>query len=569
MSRNIEPRLGVHLLETITRGMYSEPLHSIREYVQNAFDSIRDARSKGILGDTEGTIRILLDRESQSVRVEDDGTGLTPEEAVVWLLDIGRSGKAANRGKSGQHAGFRGIGRMAGISYCDTLTFETSTGDGKVCSVTFDARRINRLTRPGQEPMSISDAIGSSVTVTEAAIEHRERFFRVVLAHVDEGTGFLDDSRMKEYLSEVAPVPYDPREWNFCEDIREMARRAESQESLNTVRVVICDGEGNEKVEIRRPFCDTFEATSRNKKRTITVNNVRPLPSAEGENSHPSTEDTSRGWWGWYAVHSRDAKLGDVAFAGLRIRMHNIAIGDERIVRRLFKAPHLAMWCFGEIHITDSRVVPNAQRDAFEPSKPWSQIEEELRIEAAHIDKMCRKASQERSSAKKRKTEKASLTKSDDIEPSSRKSDAPIVEPVDESITSDSSTRCGERQISSGGALVYQGTITNESSANSNVGEQSSSGSAGGPSATCDDAKSVGVAESGSPRRRIVESPTLPSQSSDESTATESEMLEVLDSQSREFLARIRPVLEECFDDATVIRLTREILTVLIRESEA
>ena len=44
MSQTPETQLGVHLLETITLGMYSEPLHCVREYIQNAFDSIRAAR---------------------------------------------------------------------------------------------------------------------------------------------------------------------------------------------------------------------------------------------------------------------------------------------------------------------------------------------------------------------------------------------------------------------------------------------------------------------------------------------------------------------------------------------
>ena len=60
MATNREPTLGVHLLETITRGMYSEPFHSIREYIQNAYDSIRRARRQGLISNEEGKILITI-----------------------------------------------------------------------------------------------------------------------------------------------------------------------------------------------------------------------------------------------------------------------------------------------------------------------------------------------------------------------------------------------------------------------------------------------------------------------------------------------------------------------------
>lgn len=393
MNRNSKPELGVHLLETITRGMYSEPMHAIREYVQNAFDSIRAARSEGILGIEDGTVRVTLDVGAKSLCIEDDGIGLGPEQAVVSLLDIGRSEKALDDTRSSRNAGFRGIGRMAGISYCNRLIFETSVGDGRICAINFNAHRINELTRPGQKPISIWDAIDSSVDVNDGESQDDRRFFKVVLEGIAPSTKFLDEGSMKEYLSETAPVRYDPLIWNFGEEIRKMAANVESSSSLDTVKLVICDSDGNEQVDVRRPYNDRFEAKSGRKRRTVKVDNVISLPSSEVPGN---------GWWGWLAMHRRDATLGDVPFAGLRIRMHNIAVGDERIVRRLFSSPHLALWCFGEVHITDPRIIPNAQRDGFEPSKRWSQIESELREEVAVITKMCRKESKTRSDAKKK-----------------------------------------------------------------------------------------------------------------------------------------------------------------------
>lgn len=561
MKSNIEPKLGVHLLETITRGMYSEPMHSIREYVQNAFDSIRRARSTGVLDAGAGTIRIVLDQDNRSVRVEDDGTGLSPEEAVVWLLDIGRSHKALDDGQAMHNAGFRGIGRMAGISYCDKLLFETSIGDGRACSVKFDAARINALTRPGQEPVSISEAIGSSVNITEWAVECGRRFFSVELQVVDPRTGFMDQYLMSNYLSNVAPVSYDPQGWDFGDEVESMAAKFDSTESLESVRVVICDAEGHEQVEVRRPFCNTFEARSRNTKRSVTVNAVQPLPS-DGE---PGT-----GWWGWLAIHSREAKLGDVQFAGLRIRMHNIAIGDEKIVRSLFKTPHLALWCFGEVHITDPRVIPNAQRDAFEPSKIWSQIEDELRIEAESISRVCRKESQSRSSAKKKRSATVPVAGNDPVEAAGTASDETGSSSSPDTVHEGDTTLGPQPASPRIPAPVYQSTMAPAPPSSSD----SRSNDSGTPPRVdelprADQSVAPSTSHGDQPQLSSAGEVDRGGMGAASSSKTQNEPLESLSPRLRECLAKILPVLQEYFDDGEMLhRIGRGIAKTLQQESE-
>lgn len=44
-----EPVAGKFLLEILTRGMYSNPMHIYREYIQNSSDSIDKAIEAGIL----------------------------------------------------------------------------------------------------------------------------------------------------------------------------------------------------------------------------------------------------------------------------------------------------------------------------------------------------------------------------------------------------------------------------------------------------------------------------------------------------------------------------------------
>ena len=389
--RKRPPTLGVHLLETITRGMYSEPMHCIREYVQNAYDSIRAARRAGVLAHDAGTIRISIDRIARRLQIRDEGTGLSPEAAAVYLLDIGSSEKARSGAESRRNAGFRGIGRMAGISYCGTLRFRTSDGNGKVCTVEFDAAAINQLTQRGQEPATIVQAIETNSRIDDALAESDDHYLEVTLEGVDSDSPFLDQVSLAEYLQQVAPVPHDPTIWSSGNKIESFAQDADSGASLETLSAFICDAEGNVQIDIRRPFQNSFRTKDGNGKRerNVRVTDVVALPR-----SGPVD-----GWWGWLAVHERRGALADVPFAGLRVRMHNIAVGDEHIVRSLFKTQAVGMWCFGEIHVTHPEIVPNAQRDDFEPSKAWDRIRTQIKEEAERIEREIRVESDERNSS--------------------------------------------------------------------------------------------------------------------------------------------------------------------------
>lgn len=393
-----QAQLGVHLLETITLGMYSEPLHCVREYIQNAFDSIRAARRRGLLSLDAGRIDIIVDPHAKALRIRDDGTGLGPEEAAVRLVDIGYSDKANTIDQAASNAGFRGIGRMAGISYCNRLVFETSDGCGKTCVVSFDAQAINRLTRPGQAPTTIADAINSNCTVQERPSESDARYFQVSLEQVTNGI-VLDLEALAVYLEQNAPVRHDPTTWKFQTKIRSFADSAGFLNSLDAVSIRILGPDGAVQREVFRPFKDSF--TTRDgrgqARRRVDVTDVVALPKG----------GDYQGWWGWLAQHPRRGALADVPFGGLRVRMHNIAIGDHSLLQDLWTTPPLALWCFGEIHVVDPSLVPNSQRDNFEPSGTLSRLQGQLADEMRRIEREIRDESRDRNTSVQKITQRA------------------------------------------------------------------------------------------------------------------------------------------------------------------
>ena len=86
--------IGKHTLESLTSGMYSDPYVVFREYIQNAVDSIDEAIKRAIVA--KGTERIdihIIPAEKQII-IEDNGIGISVNNAEKTLISIGNSKKS-------------------------------------------------------------------------------------------------------------------------------------------------------------------------------------------------------------------------------------------------------------------------------------------------------------------------------------------------------------------------------------------------------------------------------------------------------------------------------------------
>ena len=84
---------GKQVLESLTIGMYSDPMTIYREYIQNSTDGIDKAVKSGIIGANEGVIHVVVDKHKRKIEVEDNGSGVSAEVAYNDLFDIGNSEK--------------------------------------------------------------------------------------------------------------------------------------------------------------------------------------------------------------------------------------------------------------------------------------------------------------------------------------------------------------------------------------------------------------------------------------------------------------------------------------------
>ena len=158
--------------------MYVDPMAVYREYVQNAADSIDEARGKGFLGrHATGVVHFRVDTTQRNVTITDNGIGVPHEDFAARLTAFGASKK---RGMGAR--GFRGVGRLAGIGYCQELVFRArSQGETKISEIRWDCRKLKAILRANSEHRDLRDAVSDQVVELRrvSANGHPGRFFEV------------------------------------------------------------------------------------------------------------------------------------------------------------------------------------------------------------------------------------------------------------------------------------------------------------------------------------------------------------------------------------------------------
>lgn len=197
--------IGKHTLESLTSGMYSDPYVVFREYIQNAADSIDSAYETAVLKPGEDRITITLAPSERKIIIEDNGLGVAKENALKSLVSIGNSKKSSD-----SERGFRGIGRLSGLSYCSKLVFETSClGETIKTIVVFDAKKLSYLLMSDTgTDITVTDVLQEVYSIERDNCSSKEHFFRVIMEGVEESSGLNRFDDVLDYLAQNVTVPY-------------------------------------------------------------------------------------------------------------------------------------------------------------------------------------------------------------------------------------------------------------------------------------------------------------------------------------------------------------------------
>jgi hypothetical protein len=363
--------IGKDILELLSTSMYVEPLSLYREYVQNAADSLESSKSEVLEHPYPYDVEIRIDPQLRNIRITDRGPGLSAREFYRRLTAIGGSVKRGTKLR-----GFRGVGRLAGLAFCQELIFRTrSNRNEQVHELRWDTRKVRSVLRSSDTSLSLAQIVAEAVdTRSMKASTEPSHFFEVELRNVvrHRDDRLLDSGAVAAYLEQVAPVPFHP-DFKHGETITQFLR--DQGVNLHPLSIHI-EGER----QIYRPH-----------RNVVSFGNGKSMEVGEPETFVLQDRNGDTSAVSWILHHSYLGSLPKSSnVAGWRMRSGNIQVGGEAILEGLFPESRFNGWTIAETHVVDSKVVPNGRRDNYEHSAYLTDLLTRLTPYARLIANLCR-----------------------------------------------------------------------------------------------------------------------------------------------------------------------------------
>lgn len=341
--------VGGELLAVLSRGLYTNPLDCIREYVQNAVD----ARANN------STIKIT----GNSVIIFDDGNGMNLAE-LVQARQFGLSSKSLH-----SSVGFRGIGIYSGFDLCRRLEITSKkAGDQNLHILVFDfaamRAQLDADRKNGKEKTSLFDLLSEHTSIGREPLpsgRSAEDHFTVIELQDIENFHIRDLSNrasMRSYLLKNLPIDF--------------ADGFEHRKIINEKLYAYVPGYNAIKISLQSDGI-VDEVVTREAITHLQPPTYGYIVNTMGQqvayywaclNSERNRIDNNR-----LKTENKDKdKLveGQISYEGFVFKIKGFAIGNRQRLREFFNKPQLYPWYTGEIFVLDTNVVPNAERNDFE-----------------------------------------------------------------------------------------------------------------------------------------------------------------------------------------------------------
>ncbi len=356
--------IGKNVIENLTTGMYEDLKIIYREYIQNAADAIDKAVQEGLIQKEDAVIEIDIDKSKRWICICDNGTGISREAFKKIMSSIADSEKDKTKEK-----GFRGIGRLGGLAFCDTLIFScTAAGEAYQSICTWDAKRLREILADRENNVEAAELVELVTSYEEKPWEEEEHFFCVEMLDVTDSAAdqLLDEDEIKKYLRNVAPVPYDTAKFMFAEGITQYAE--EQGFTIDTYPITV-NGDRLYKHYVNALY---EGQSSKDRKRCDELQDVafEVFNNAKGECLA----------WMWYGVSRFEKQIQSInPMRGIRLRKGNIQIGDENCLSKLYKERRGPLYFVGEVFAVHPDLIPNARRDYFNINDTCKEFEDALK----------------------------------------------------------------------------------------------------------------------------------------------------------------------------------------------
>lgn len=379
-------KIGKYVIENLTEGMYLESYIIFREYIQNATDQIDKINSENLFleEDLEPLIDIEIDPENRKIVIYDNATGIPKSEVAKKLGNIADSDK-----EFGKDKGFRGIGRLGGLAYCETLRFTTSfKGESQKTIMSWDAKKLSEIINNKDNRERAEEILEEIINYEFEDCDENEHFFQVELIRIKkENKDLLDIKGVRKYIAENAPLPYSNK-FIFSPKIDEFLK--EHNLSKNEYKIYV-NGE------------EQFKNYTLYLKEKIkgTVKQYDEIFDIEIEELRNNKNELLA--WMWYGLCRFDKAIPESVneMKGIRLRQSNIQLGNELTLSKFFQESRGNSYFIGEIHAVHKELKPNGRRDYFNENNIREEFEEEVKKKFKNLHKFYNQANNLKNAYKK------------------------------------------------------------------------------------------------------------------------------------------------------------------------
>lgn len=355
---------GSHILESLTIGMYQDSRMIFREYIQNSCDSIDNAVKSGLLRyRDDGIIDVKIDRKARNITIKDNGTGIKSCDFARVLGNIADSDK-----KAGIDKGFRGIGRLCGLAYCEKLIFTAKfSGEKVVSKLVCDAKLMRELIIGNTDKRYTAEEVLNLINefaFNEGAGNIDDHYFVVEIININsENSDLLDYDSVRDYLSFTVPVPYSITFSPYRSRIYEYAQKIAHE--ICEYNIFLNDE------QLFKPYTVNFITGRGNGKASDEIIGLEFVNFRDVNNNLIA--------WLWLGVsHFRGIISEECLMRGIRIRKENIQIGDADTLQRFFSEGRGQRYFIGELFCVSGDLIPNSQRDYFNENNLRVELENQL-----------------------------------------------------------------------------------------------------------------------------------------------------------------------------------------------
>ena len=352
--------VGRNLLETITSALYESPIILFREYVQNSLDAYNDAtKNRGKEKFSDFKVEITIDKEDRKITIIDNGYGIENTEKFMQdMLSFGNSSKADRS----QFIGFRGIGRIAALPFCETLIFENKIENATNIDVcTWQGAKYRELLNSDATDNATFEQTVRSIVDIESKLCKVDNihYFKVeIINYSPEIEELMEQFNFKASLTRLLPIKYSDS-FKSSKKIEAKYKEFMNEDLSDFMCSVILDGN-----ELSKSYSDDIHVLDSD----IIFWEIR-------EKSNGNQKPGDKIGLLWFAFNKKMVASKDNDY-GIMVRSKNVLMGNNDTFATLCanSKEHVGTYSeltatlrgvYGELLINSPNLKDNARREWF------------------------------------------------------------------------------------------------------------------------------------------------------------------------------------------------------------